>query len=477
MFSVNADKAYAAVDVSQKCNYVAVAGVNPDKQTINCLLTEMARAYDVPAEIVKGIAYVETDWRQYNSNGEPIVSSDGGIGIMQITLYQDYDIEKLKNDIVYNIQAGVEMLDSMFKDRRDLPTINDGDRNYLEHWYFAILAYNGTKPVNSPIVQSTGERNRDAYQEKVYQVIRDYHLLPTHQIPFRTSDFDYRTDSADNIRFVTTNFTSEKTRTTYHLKGGDRAIATADRVNVRAVPSTTQTVVTLAKGDMVTVNGPYVYDQNRNSSNHFVWYPVTTADGTKGYVASNYLEYHEQPVQRFTDVPSSNWAANAIYFLTNKDIIRGYPNGAFGFHDNITRGQAAVMLARAENLPIGSYAAPRFTDVPANHPYRQEIAAVVGEGIFTGVTATTFEPNANLTRAQMAVLLDRLYDFAPVSNYKHPFVDVRQGVWYETAVATLAGNGIVAGVEANRFSPNANVTRAQFAVFMARALSEEFRTN
>ncbi len=89
---------------------------------------------------------------------------------MQVTNQAGYDQDRLKNDIVYNIQAGVEILARMFE-RTDLPSINDGDRDVLENWYFAVMAYNGTKPVNSPIVQATGERNPGAYQEKIFRII------------------------------------------------------------------------------------------------------------------------------------------------------------------------------------------------------------------------------------------------------------------------------------------------------------------
>ena len=95
---------------------------------------------------------------------------------MQVTNHPEYSENELKNNIVYNIIAGVEILDDMFE-RKDLPQINDMDRDVLEHWYFALMAYNGIKPVNSPVVQSSGERNADAYQEQVYDIIDEVSSL------------------------------------------------------------------------------------------------------------------------------------------------------------------------------------------------------------------------------------------------------------------------------------------------------------
>ena len=160
--SINIDKNVLANDIANTCEYDLASKVNPDYSTMNCLLTETALRYDVPPEIVKAIAEGESgNWRHFDKNGEAIVTADNGIGIMQITNQAGYDQNKLKNDVVYNIQAGVEILDGMFK-RPNLPSINGGERDVLEHWYFAIMAYNGTKPVNSPIVQATGERNASA---------------------------------------------------------------------------------------------------------------------------------------------------------------------------------------------------------------------------------------------------------------------------------------------------------------------------
>ena len=80
--------------------------------------------------------------------------TDGGIGLMQITNKDNYDQEKLKYDIYYNINAGIEILNSMY-DRKDLPKIKGAGREVIENWYFPVMAYNGTKPVNSPLVQLT----------------------------------------------------------------------------------------------------------------------------------------------------------------------------------------------------------------------------------------------------------------------------------------------------------------------------------
>ena len=151
---------------ASKCGEVQ-PNENPTFQQMNCLLTNAAINADIPPEVVKAVATQENGWKQFDENGEPIISEDGGIGLMQITNKANYDQEKLKYDIYYNIDAGIEILNSMYN-RTDLPKIKGAGREVIENWYFPVMAYNGTKPVNSPLYQQTEEKNTNAYQEKVF---------------------------------------------------------------------------------------------------------------------------------------------------------------------------------------------------------------------------------------------------------------------------------------------------------------------
>ena len=77
------------------------------------MLTEAAIKADIPPEVVKAIAWEESDWQQFK-DGKPNVSTDGGIGIMQVTDYDPAEEESLKTDIEYNIKKGIEILNSKF---------------------------------------------------------------------------------------------------------------------------------------------------------------------------------------------------------------------------------------------------------------------------------------------------------------------------------------------------------------------------
>ncbi|MFC5604822.1 S-layer homology domain-containing protein [Sporosarcina koreensis] len=277
----------------QSCGYVPASRVNPDRQTLNCLVTKAARKADVPPEIVKAIVEVESGWTHYLSNGEPLISSDNGIGLMQITNRTEFDTERLKYDIEYNIEAGIKVLADNFK-RTDLPNIGTNNRHVLEHWYFAVMAYNGTKPMNSPFYQATGDRNLNAYQEKVYRKISNGFVTPNiATINMTIADFTYDGTTTDNIQFNKKAFTmtGSKTMSAELLKEGSVVKYTGK--GLRSKPSSGTDSILTGTGDTYTLIGGPVYDTNPNSSNQYIWYPVKTVHNGKvqtGFIAAPYIK-------------------------------------------------------------------------------------------------------------------------------------------------------------------------------------------
>ena len=481
--SINVENNVFANDITNTCEYDSVAKINPDFSMMNCLLTETALRYDVPPEIVKAIAEGESGgWRHFDKNGEVIVTADNGIGIMQITNQAGYDEDRLKNDIVYNIQAGVEILARMF-DRKDLPRINDGDRDVLENWYFAVMAYNGTKPVNSPIVQATGERNTSAYQEKIFRIIENFGLIDLAELPFSRENFQYESSSSENIKFVTLNydFDAPFTKSKHQFNTNQQVKVTANNVKIRPRPTTSTSTIkgTLSESEIVTITGPFEYDEGATNKNHFVWYPVKTSNGTVGYVASSYLDYSTStvptstPTITFIDVPTNHWAKEEIYYLAEKDIIKGVSVDNFGIGQGLTRWQAVLLINRAQNVSLANRPDPGFKDVPKDHKYYDAIAASVDEGLFMGYSASTFEPDKILTRSEMAAVLQRIYNF-PAPSSSHPFTDIKDQ-WFADSVARLYAAGITSGATTTTFNPKSTIKREEFAVFLARAIEKSYR--
>ncbi|WP_052158896.1 S-layer homology domain-containing protein [Halobacillus sp. BBL2006] len=458
----------AEENVEQECNYEVKTGENPDYQMTNCLLTEAAIKYDVPAEIVKAIAEQESGWKQFDENGDPLTSVDGGIGIMQLTNQPSFNQEKLKNDISYNIEAGVKILSDNFE-RNDLPVINGADRNVIEHWYFAILAYNGTKPINSPVKQSTGDKNEEAYQEKIFASINQSVGYDLTELKFDAEDFEYDSESDQNIEFKKDqyHFLLPFTKTKHLLKEGQTIGSTVD-LNIRKEPSTkAQKVGTLKEGQLATVTGPAQYETS-GIQNQFVFYPVQLENGIEGYVASAYLR------NKFKDLPTDNYSVEAIEYLYDMNILKGYSEDEFGYKDPLKRKNTALFLVRAENISLANRPDPGFVDVPKSSDFYDEVAALADEGIFKGDNNNRFNLDSYLKRREMAVLLQRVYQF-PEASETEPFVDVKDGDWYQDAVEKLYAAGITKGVSETEFGPDQRITREQFATFLARSINDEFR--
>lgn len=103
-----------------------------------------------------------------------------------------------------------------------------------------------------------------------------------------------------------------------------------------------------------------------------------------------------------------------------------------------------------------------FTDVVAGTWYYGAAAYAYNNGLFAGMTPTTFAPNAAMTRAMLVSVLWRLAG-APAPKAPNTFVDVPDGAWYTDAVTWAAENGVVSGIGGSRFDPSGFVTREQTA--------------
>ena len=107
-----------------------------------------------------------------------------------------------------------------------------------------------------------------------------------------------------------------------------------------------------------------------------------------------------------------------------------------------------------------------FTDVPADRWSYPYIKQLYDAGVVSGTSATTFEPTANVTRAQFVTMIAGLAG-ADVSGYASgPFDDVQTGSWYAPYVNWAAASGIVSGTSATTFDPAAEISRQDIAVML-----------
>ena len=109
-----------------------------------------------------------------------------------------------------------------------------------------------------------------------------------------------------------------------------------------------------------------------------------------------------------------------------------------------------------------------FTDVPDDVWYTEYVLMMAEAGIIKGMTETTFEPETNLTRAQLVTMLYRLVSEPSVEGLTEPFTDVPEGLWYTDAVIFAYNVGLVNGVTETTFEPDAKITREQLVTILYR---------
>lgn len=172
-----------------------------------------------------------------------------------------------------------------------------------------------------------------------------------------------------------------------------------------------------------------------------------------------------QAASKFSDISEKSPLYNDIVELANRGILNGYKDGSFRPNDALTRGQAAKILVNILGLSTSNNTIVEFLDIPSNHVYAKEIAALKKTGIIKGFQDGTFRPNAPITRNQMAKMLVTAFSL-PISNAKTPFIDLQQA--YQEAVTTLYANGITKGKTAKTFDGQSPVTRGQFAALLLR---------
>lgn len=128
---------------------------------------------------------------------------------------------------------------------------------------------------------------------------------------------------------------------------------------------------------------------------------------------------------------------------------------------------------RADVVCGGVHKCAAFTDI--DMWAHDSICFVAENDIMNGMSATTFEPNLEASRAMMVMVLYRMADEPDVSGLDNPFADVAAGAWYADAVVWAASTGITLGKSATEFVPEDDVTRAEMAVFLMRyaALKEQ----
>ncbi|PIC78625.1 Parasporal protein [Sporosarcina sp. P18a] len=174
--------------------------------------------------------------------------------------------------------------------------------------------------------------------------------------------------------------------------------------------------------------------------------------------------------QPFKDVSPKQPYAKAVNDLAARDIIGGYPDGAFKPGNPITRGQAASIIAKMLKLDTTNVKNPGFTDVSTKNGHYPAIAALAEANVIGGYQDGRYGPNDPVKRGQFASIIVKAFDLPRYYFYdtKNPFKDVVEYQSHGTNVLILYRLGITSGTSPDRFSINAQITRSQAAVLLTK---------
>ena len=249
-----------------------------------------------------------------------------------------------------------------------------------------------------------------------------------------------------------------------------------------------ETPITTLSGHTISVRLPYTPAKGEAAGNLYAvyvddagkveWITKSSYDASQKAVVfetghfSVYGVGYKNPAPAFTDI-QNHWAADNILFVASRGLLSGTSDTTFSPNTGMTRGMFVTALGRLAGINPDSYKTGKFTDVKADAYYAPYVNWAAQNGIVEGVTATTFAPDTNINREQMAVIMA---NYAKKLGYTVPktleavtFVDNASiSSWAKEAVKSMQQAGILAGKTNNRFDPAGTATRAEVATVLRR---------
>lgn len=172
-------------------------------------------------------------------------------------------------------------------------------------------------------------------------------------------------------------------------------------------------------------------------------------------------------VSGFGDVPQTSWFADAVRYVTGKSLMNGTSTTAFSPNGNMSRAMLATVLYRMSGET--AEAGSSFGDVSSSAYYAAAVNWASSKGIVNGMGADAFSPNASITREQLAAMLYRYAGEPSVSADLSAYTDaVSISPYAEKAVEWCVAKGILSGKSATRLAPQDTATRAECAAMLQR---------
>jgi hypothetical protein len=449
--------------------------INPPREELEKMITEIAQRRGVPSIIVMALARVESVFRHYDEASRSVrTGSAGSIGLMQInnsrSLYDDY---RLRYDIAYNIEAGVDVLLEKWGASAStshwayLPSVGNMDPNILENWYFALWGYNGFVASNNPNVAYASGKSY-TFQDLVHMVMRNEYNQPINPI-----DITYLPETGTPSRTLNVPTPEDNHSGDIVLADiGDKVVvsfmATTSGLNLREQPNG-KVIDSLNDGEI------YVVGKEAEMKDGYYWYYLLSENGEGlGWAARNWLvEIDNQEVDEsyneldgntnemgFTDI-DNHWASSFILELYEEGIIKGKTETTFAPQDNITRQEFAVLLSRS--FDFGDASARSFSDKIMVQPYAVTAVEKVIYFDIMQLEEDRFNPERPLTRIEAATAISRVLAY-PEEIKAFEFEDVQDISMEELkGLASVFTYGIISGRDVKTFDPYSSITRGEIS--------------
>ncbi len=176
----------------------------------------------------------------------------------------------------------------------------------------------------------------------------------------------------------------------------------------------------------------------------------------------------------FTDVACSHPFYEEIEWLAREEVLQGFSDGTFRPRRDAPRQAVAAFfhrIAGAPDPPEGGWPDPGFWDVPASHPFYDEIAWFAAEGYTEGFSDGGFHPSADVTRQAFSAFAYRYAGSEPGPFEDPGFSDVPSSHPFATEIRWMARYGITSGYPDGGFHPSASITRQGIAAFLYRLVN------
>lgn len=477
---------------------------NPPREEVEAMIEEVAEKRAIPSVILKAIARVESVYEHFNSDGSPKITGSS-IGLMQINNRNGgYDTARLKYDIMYNIEAGADVLLNKWSmsSYQSVSSVGNMDPNVLENWYFALWAYNGWAQSNNPNMLSSYAKNY-TYQDLIYHIAEKEYGQTINNI-----DFSYLPQTGKPSRSLvvpTPEYTNSGNIILYEVGDYVRTDGVRTEYQLRDAPAG-KYIHELGVGQLgIITEGPVL-------QNGYYWYKIYIDEGREGWIERNWLvrtgdTEHGRYV--FDDI-SFHWSRKVVMDLYNEGVISEAPS--FNPDNIATKEEYLILLSKAidineEHIPeketeytdeaeeteelkeeqntdsiednkaiaIEENTLP-FVDAEEVHPWAVEYIQHINDLGLLEDYESELNPLEKLTRKEAAGLIQNIFG----DNKEYENLDI-QMIFSDltelseeeiNAVKASYTNGIMSGKGTGVFCPDDYLTRAESAAITAKIIDK-----